>query len=1301
MNDRFFKVKARLSSTTFSIHQHDGVTSIGGLTAAETTGGLGDRPMNLVLPFCTGEMFRTDGSFIPKIVQSNDVMYMTHPDYATRVITRTANDVWTIAVVAQDDGPYLTNTTGINIISPFKNSIASTNYWNNSPTIYIHHQVITPVKHSVRITVITKASPPVVTAAGHGFTTGDSVRIDDILKADMNQLNGRTYTIIVLTVDTFSLTGIDSTNFTTHTGPSGIAYIAHTYLIGMDADVFTRDDTKHTTSINFVTQANPAVVDIRALELGTEIADGDDVTINGVSDMWEVNERTFTVANQAYFSREISAAAAVNPAQIDTTSPHNLVTGDIVFLVDLIGTGGGTNWSTLNNTYFTITVPSASRFTLNGIDASAFNVYTANSGDANTTQFELTDPCTGVDIDSTNYVAVGSGGTVVRGQTDRSLRIRFEGNTAQTRWLWGRITKFVSASSIHWTIDSDETTPEMNWLRDDRNDFHDNGIYPTGPGGSREITETPSGSTTLNPKDSGDDWQLGAYSDTTSYPSVVTIHQGRVVVGASDDSPRRLDFTQTGGFDTTSLNFAPTTLDGQVTDNIGISLEVGGGDGSPVQWIQSLDGGLGVGSTNNEGVVEAGGAGSGASITPSNASFRVQSSAGSSSIQPIVVGKSLLHIQRVGRRIYELTYGIESDGYSALDITELAEHLTRSGVIDFAWQQNPINTLWCVLDNGGLIALTYERSADVVGWHHHTLGGDSVLVESVAVIPDPSLERDELWLSVSRGIKNKGQYPWTQPVQTNRYVEFMDRWYEDDLGIKNAYHVDCGRSYTETIKSLDSVTNVGIEAILDISSAGVVEVTNKEFFEGAFVYIEDVCGMEGINDRVYKLGPEVISGTFFYNLLDVDGNDLDVSTFGTYLAGGSMSVVGDSGIAQYTISGITQANPAVVTTTVSHGYAADDIVRITDVVGMVELNNRDFTVGTVTATTFELSGEDSTSHTAYGSVGTTTRYPTPHILCEDKTHGLSNGDVVIFDSVPDMTGINGRYFKVSHSLTNTFRIKYLDGTPVQNFTGDQLLFGALTGGVGAIVDGTWQEAKNVFTGLDHLEGQTVEILHDGRRHADEIVCKGRVELGTKSIKDITAITAATPPVVTSAAHGFSNGDRVSFKDVQGMTELNGGCFLVDSKTVDTFELHDIEGDNLNASGFGAYICAGTATISNLDLFGASVQIGLGSSWFMQTLKIEAGSATGTAQGKTKRIDQVDIRLRDTLGLKYGPDATDLQIEVFDNATNPGGEPILFTGDRELRWNGGYETEGQMYFKGEGPYPAQIQAIMPQVNTQDG
>lgn len=70
-----------------------------------------------------------------------------------------------------------------------------------------------------------------------------------------------------------------------------------------------------------------------------------------------------------------------------------------------------------------------------------------------------------------------------------------------------------------------------------------------------------------------------------------------------------------------------------------------------------------------------------------------------------------------------------------------------------------------------------------------------------------------------------------------------------------------------------------------------------------------------------------------------------------------------------TISGVTQANPAVVTAT-AHDFNNGESVTISGVVGMTELNGNTYTVANATANTFELQGIDSTAFTAYVSGGT-------------------------------------------------------------------------------------------------------------------------------------------------------------------------------------------------------------------------------------------------------------------------------------------------------------------------------------------
>ncbi len=69
------------------------------------------------------------------------------------------------------------------------------------------------------------------------------------------------------------------------------------------------------------------------------------------------------------------------------------------------------------------------------------------------------------------------------------------------------------------------------------------------------------------------------------------------------------------------------------------------------------------------------------------------------------------------------------------------------------------------------------------------------------------------------------------------------------------------------------------------------------------------------------------------------------------------------------ITGITQANPGVVTTSTAHGYSNGDVVYLAAIVGMIQLNATFVTVTSTGANTFSI-GVDTTGFTAYSSAGT-------------------------------------------------------------------------------------------------------------------------------------------------------------------------------------------------------------------------------------------------------------------------------------------------------------------------------------------
>lgn len=80
----------------------------------------------------------------------------------------------------------------------------------------------------------------------------------------------------------------------------------------------------------------------------------------------------------------------------------------------------------------------------------------------------------------------------------------------------------------------------------------------------------------------------------------------------------------------------------------------------------------------------------------------------------------------------------------------------------------------------------------------------------------------------------------------------------------------------------------------------------------------------------------------------------------------------------------------------------------------------------------------------------------------------------------------------------------------------------------------------------------------------------------EAAKNITGATNADPCVITITSHGYSNGDEVYISGVGGMTELNGRNFKVANVAANTFELQEMDGTNLDATGYGTYTSGGTA-----------------------------------------------------------------------------------------------------------------------------
>lgn len=300
-------------------------------------------------------------------------------------------------------------------------------------------------------------------------------------------------------------------------------------------------------------------------------------------------------------------------------------------------------------------------------------------------------------------------------------------------------------------------------------------------------------------------WSLESetWTATNGYPSVGVFFEDRLFVAGSPAFPETVWASVVSDYE----NFTPG-----IDDSDSIQFSLSSRQVSVIRWLEPKDY-LFIGCAGGEWRI--GPEDTGEPLTPLNIIAKQRRTNGCANVLPVTVDSSILFIQRANRKIREFLFRFEDDDYIAPDLTLLAEHITRGGVNQIAYQQNPSSIVWCVRDDGKLLGMTYLREQNVVGWHVHDTGGE---IESIAVIPGDGY--DELWMVVKR------------PINGNdvRYVEMMEAFFEDtnaqykaNKGL-NAFFVDSGITYNST----PTITITGLghlegESVAVLADASVVD----------------------------------------------------------------------------------------------------------------------------------------------------------------------------------------------------------------------------------------------------------------------------------------------------------------------------------------------------------------------------------------------------------------------------------------------------------------------------------------------
>jgi hypothetical protein len=255
------------------------------------------------------------------------------------------------------------------------------------------------------------------------------------------------------------------------------------------------------------------------------------------------------------------------------------------------------------------------------------------------------------------------------------------------------------------------------------------------------------------------DFSLGAFSTTTGFPSCVTFFEQRLVFAGTTNQPQTIFFSKSGDYENMDAN-----IGGTVADDDAMIYTIASNQVNAIRFMTATRT-LIIGTAGGEFTVSGGGTDS--AITPTNILIKKQSNHGAANVDAIAVGNATLFLQRAKRKIRELAYNFDVDGYLAPDMTILAEHVTEGGITQMAYQQEPNQIIYAVRGDGELIGLTYQREQQVTAWHRHVFGGvfgsGKAICESVAVIPTDDTEY-EVYVIIKRTINGA----------TKRYIEVLN-----------------------------------------------------------------------------------------------------------------------------------------------------------------------------------------------------------------------------------------------------------------------------------------------------------------------------------------------------------------------------------------------------------------------------------------------------------------------------------------------------------------------------------------------
>ncbi len=330
------------------------------------------------------------------------------------------------------------------------------------------------------------------------------------------------------------------------------------------------------------------------------------------------------------------------------------------------------------------------------------------------------------------------------------------------------------------------------------------------------------------------EWAEGSWSDYRGWPKTVVFHQQRAIYGGSESYPTQLWFSAIGMEDYNDLSAG-------ALDDDGFSVALQGQN--PIRWLLSGDYLL-IGTSGSVGKYGM----QGKAITPTGPSYLEQSQFGSAEIQALNVADTVMYVERGARKVREFAYALQNDRYTTPDLTLLSEEITDPCIVEITFQSRPQPILWCVLGDGQLATLFYQKDQAVAGWATQITDGNfasAIVTPGSGMTPDggttPSGDtwrEDEVWTVVER------------TVNSTDYT-FIEQFTPVDWGSDPNYiwMVDCGlqgsdlSAVSNTWTGLTHLIGETVSVYADLHSRDTEVVNASGVIDCGVAYTKIIAGL--------------------------------------------------------------------------------------------------------------------------------------------------------------------------------------------------------------------------------------------------------------------------------------------------------------------------------------------------------------------------------------------------------------------------------------------------------------------------